>query len=82
MAPSLWKDDYLLVSKETSAIKDGNVVLFKVNKKMDLMYYTETKEHFFLYPSNPNTMPVVVFKNKSGDFSVLGKITAFLRKTS
>lgn len=82
MEPSIWKDDYLLVSKEPSDLKDGVVVLFKVNKKIYLMHYTETKEHYFLYPSNPNTMPIVVFKNKPGDFSILGKMTAFLRKTS
>jgi transcriptional regulator with XRE-family HTH domain len=82
MQPLIQKDDYLLVNKELSDLKDGDVVLFKVNKKIDIMYYTETKKHFFLYPSSPKTVPVVVFKNKTGDFSIIGKITAFLRKTS
>jgi len=81
MEPKILKDDYVLVSKETSVLKDGDVVLFKVNKKVDMMYYTETKDHLFLYPSNPTAMPIVVFKNKPSNFSVLGKITAFLRKT-
>jgi hypothetical protein len=76
------KDDYLLVSKAPSVLKDGDVVLFKVNKKTDIMYYTETQEYYLLYPSKCNRKPVVVFKNKAVDFSIIGKITAFLRKTS
>lgn len=82
MDPTILKDDYLLVSKAPSVLKDGDVVLFKVNKKTDIMYYTETQEYYLLYPSKCNRKPVVVFKNKAVDFSILGKITAFLRKTS
>lgn len=82
MDPTILKDDYLLVSKAPSVLKDGDVVLFKVNKKTDIMYYTETQEYYLLYPSKCNRKPVVVFKNKAVDFSIIGKITAFLRKTS
>jgi transcriptional regulator with XRE-family HTH domain len=82
MDPTILKDDYLLVSKAPSVLKDGDVVLFKVNKKTDIMYYTETQEYYLVYPSKCNRKPVVVFKNKAVDFSIIGKITAFLRKTS
>ena len=82
MDPTISKDDYLLISKGASVLKDGDVVLFKVNKKTDIMYYTETHEFYCLYPSNCNSKPVVIDKNKAVDFLIIGKIAAFLRKTS
>ena len=82
MLPRIQENDMLLVSKDTSDLKDGDVVLFKRNKKSDIMFFSETEDQFFLYPSNPQTVPVVVFKDKRFDFSVIGKVTAFVRTLS
>lgn len=80
LQPEIRKDDYLLISKTCSNLNDGDRVLFKINKKTDIMYLSKTDEYILLYPSNQNKTPVIVLKNNQDGFSIIGKITAFIRK--
>ncbi len=82
MLQTIQENDRLLVSKDISDLKDGDIVLFKRNKKADILFFSETEDHFLLYPSNPDFVPVVVFKEKRFDFSIVGKVTAFVRTFS
>ena len=72
-------EDDLVAIKRTQDIKNGDIVVAKINDEVTLKYFSSKDGDIKLLPANEDFDEIIIDQNRN-DFSVIGKSVGLIRE--